>query len=414
MNIQIYIHYKERQGKMKKIIFTASLLAVATMALSGCGDKQPDCNSEEFSNAVVEQVGGSFFTQYNNPAYQFIDYKFTDKQDYIKRNHIELRNIKEISADEKSQTKVCSFDISMQPVGPTSVRGEIKNQSLTVSINNEGKQVPIMPSDYGYGMLRSMKRVELNKPSKEQTEEIEKYNKKMEAEKKEKEAFKAKILSVPLDKYQFISSEDMTLLYLSRAEKMDDKEMLNLVSAAYYNEHDEFAKRDLEKTLIPELYAKLRKYKEVKYIKFISSYAGVNRMQTTFTPISGKKVLDIRDGSAFPDKYDFNKQQYSLIMGGCPTANLFKAFIRNSQNIRLVMHKDESLASCVFKPKDETEARAWNDVFKKEQYSLKHDNYATIYVALKDKLNDNNRLDGTLVRVDVDYNTDTPLHLKAE
>lgn len=394
---------------MKKRVFTASLLAVATMTLAGCGDKQPDCNSEEFTNAVIEQVGGSLFSQYNDP-----DYKFTDKQDFIKRNHIELRNIKEVSADEKSQTKMCSFNISMQPVGPTSVRGEVKNQSLTVSIDNQGKQVPIMPSNYGYGMLRSMERVELNKPSKEQAEEIEKYKKKIEAEKKQKEAFKAQILSVPLDKYQFISSDDMTLLYLSRVEKMDDKQMLNLVSAAYYNEHDEFAKRDLEKALIPELYEKLKKYKEVKYIKYISSFAGANRMHTTFNTISGNKVLDILDGSAFPAEYDFNKQQYSLLMSGCPTGNTSNAIIRNSQNIKLEMKQDETLASCVFKPKDEAEARAWNDVFKKERFSFKHDNYATIYVALKDKLNDNNRLDGTLVRVDVDYNTDTPLHLKAE
>lgn len=392
---------------MKKTLLAASLIALASTALVGCGDKQPDCNSDAFSKSIVDQIGENLFSTNNDPQY-----KFTDKDDFIKRNHIELRNIKETSADDKNHTKVCSFDISIQPLAPMTSRFEVKNQSVAVSIDKDGKEVASTRSNYGYGMMDTMERVEMGKPSKEQQEAIDALKKQQEEQKNKDEAIKKEVTSVSLDQYKFISDEDLTWLYLARAENKSDKDMLSLTSAAYYNEQDEFKKKDIEKAEIPAMHEKLNNYKKIKYIKFVSVIGG--KLNVKLDTLSGGPVMNNFLVGTMPSKYDFDKQVYPLTMNGCPTGMSSNGIAVNNQNVKVEWEKETALASCVIKPKDEAQAREWNEVFKAEEFVSGHDNYATIYLALKDGLNQHGLLDATLVRVDVNYNGAHPLKLQSE
>lgn len=392
---------------MKKKLLAASLLVLSTATLVGCGDKQPDCNSETFSKSIVDQIGENLFSTYSDP-----NVKFTDKNDFIKRNHIELRNIKETSASEKNHTKICSFDISIQPLAITTSRYEVKKQSVALTLDHDGKEVVSTRSNYGYGMMDSMERVEMGKPSQEQQEAINTFKKQEEEKKSKAEDFKKQVNAIPIEQYQFISNQDLTWLYLARSVKKDDKEILSLVNSKYYNETDDFKKKDIERTEIPAMHDKLDSYKKIKYIKFVSAMGA--RLNINLSTISGGPVMNYFSPGAMPSKYDFDKQEYPLTMGGCPTGVVSNGIAVNDQNVKVEWLTDTAIASCIFKPKDETQAREWNDLFKAEEYIPNHDNYAVIYLALNDELNNDKLLQGTLVRVDVNYGGDHPLKLQSQ
>ncbi|MCY7168901.1 hypothetical protein MK528_11115, partial [Streptococcus gordonii] len=75
---------------------------------------------------------------------------------------------------------------------------------------------------------------------------------------------------------------------------------------------------------------------------------------------------------------------------------------------------DTAVTNCQLKPKDEAQAREWNDIFKAEQYAFRHENYAVISLALNDELTEDGLLGATLVRVEVNYNGDKPLKLTTQ
>lgn len=395
---------------MNKKLIAASLVGLASTVLVGCGDKQPDCNSETFSKSIIDQVGTNLFSSINNTEYSA--YKFTDKDDFIKRNHLELRNIKETSADEKNRSKVCSFDISIQPAVPMTSRFELKNQSVAVTIDKDDQEVISTQSNYGYGMMDAMERVETGKPTKEQQEAIDTLKKQEEEKKKQEEDLKKQIGSLSADQYKFISNQDLTWLYISRLEKKNDKEILSLTNANYYNENDEFKKRDIEKAEIPALHQKIEDYKKVKYIKFVSVMGG--ELSLKLETISGDPVMNSFNAGSMPSKYDFEKNAYPLTMNGCPAGITASGIARNNQNVHVEWYKESALTSCTLKPKDETQAREWNDIFKAEYLKPGHNNYSTIYLALKDKLGDQGNLEAILTRVDVNYNGEHPLNLQSE
>lgn len=391
---------------MQKKLLAVSLLAFSSAALVGCGDKQPDCGSDTLSKTVTEKVGEELLSNMRNS-----DLKFADVADLVKQNHIELRNMREISADEKNQTKTCAFSVSVQPVDGGSARYEAKDMSATIAIDSEGKEVVSTHPSIGYAVVKKMERVEVNNPSDEQKAYLEARKKKEQEKKEKEEQFKKQVLAVPADQYKFISSEDLTWLYLARNSKLDDKAMLNMVSAKYYNESDEFAKKDIEKSEIPAMKAKLQEYKALKYIKFVSSQS---QLKTTFDTVSGAPVLNVFVPGAMPEKYDFDKQLYPLTIGGCDKDGLTNYFVGNNQNVKVEWLADTAVTNCQLKPKDEAQAREWNDIFKAEQYAFRHENYAVISLALNDELTEDGLLGATLVRVEVNYNGDKPLKLTTQ
>ncbi|MEG1212089.1 MAG: hypothetical protein RSE29_13300 [Leclercia sp.] len=387
---------------MKKQILATTLITLVSAALVGCGDKQPDCASEAFSNAIIDRVGENSFLNYRDS-----DIKFSDKDDFIARNHIELRNIKEVSANEKAQMKTCSFDISIQPVGPLTSRFESKNHQASVVIDNNGKEAISAASNLGHSLMEDAELVERGKPTKEQQEALVAF-KKQEGEKEKKAAdFKNQVLAVPAAEFKFISEPDLTWLYLARAENIDNKEMLKLVDAQYYNEQDEFKKRDMEKTAIPAMLDKMKEYKQVKYIKLVSPQG---TFKDKFTTISGDPVMERFLPGVFPEKYNFEKQVYPLGLDGCPDVPSIRNNLANMQSVMMEWDTKSSLTTCEIKPKDEDEARAWNEIFQAERYQSSHNNYGVVYFALNDEL-ESGHLQATLVRADVNYNGEHPLKL---
>ena len=391
---------------MKKKILATTLLTLVSAVLVGCGDKQPECTSEAFSKAIVDRVGDNLFRNYNDT-----DVKFKDKDDLIARNHIELRNVKEVSADEKAQSKVCSCDISIQPVGPLTTRFESRNHQASVLIDNNGKEVISAASNLGHSLMEDPDIAERGKPSKEQQEALDAYKKQKEEQEKKAADFKKQVLAVPAEDYKFISDEDFTWLYLARAKNIDNKEMLNLVDAKYYNEQDEFKKRDIEKTAIPAMLDKLEEYKKIKYIKFISAERDPKGQ---FPTVSGGPVMVKLLPGIFPEKYNFEKQVYTLTLDGCPDVPSIKNLMVNTQNVMMAWDTEASLTTCQIKPKDEAEARAWNDIFQTEKSQYGHNNYGVVYFALNDELDDSGHLKSVLIRADVNYNGEQPLKLTTQ
>lgn len=391
---------------MKRRILLPSVMVLLSSALAGCGDKQPDCNSESFSKSVIDLIGDNLFRSYDET-----DVKFSDKEDFIRRNHLELRNIKETSADEKNQTKICNFDVSIQPVAPVTYRLELKNQSATAAIDSNGKEVISAATNLGYGMLDDAERVERGNPSKEQQEALDALKKQEKARQDKTDALKKEVLNFPAEKYQFVSEKDLTWLFLARVKNLDPKEMLNLVDGEYYNEQDEFKKRDMEKVAIPAMMEKIEQYKRIKFIKLVSASSKLDMKLDT---ISGAPVLETFVPGSFPDKYDFEKQVFRLSLGGCPETGDGGFSLTTRQNIKIRWDSETSLSSCTLKPKDETEARAWNEIFQEEQYQSGHNNYVALYLALNDNLDSSGSLDAILVRADVNYNGRQPLRLTTQ
>ncbi|MCZ3384991.1 hypothetical protein O3S68_22215 [Kosakonia sp. SOY2] len=398
---------------MNNKVILPSVLFLITTLLVGCGDKQPDCGSSSFSKLVLDLVGGNAFSYYKSHSddYGIDAIKFSDKDDYIQRNHIELRNIRESSSNEKNQQKTCNFDISIQPAGPITNRLELKNQTAVVSIDNEGKEVISAASNLGYSILNDAESVERGHPSKEQQEALDTLKKKEAEQQKKTQQLKNEVLMTPAEGYHFISEKDLTWLFISRAKNLTQKEMLNLTNAQYYNEQDDFKKRDIEKTAIPAMMEKVEQYKNIKFIKFITAQGQTEISQAT---ISGDPVLDMFLPGSFPEKYDFDKNVFPLTFAGCPQQNSGGYTYTSRQNISINWDAETSLSSCMLKPKDEGEARSWNEIFQQEKDEMRHNNYVVHYFALNDELDSSGRLQAMLVRSEVNYNGAHPLKLTTE
>lgn len=81
--------------------------------------------------------------------------------------------------------------------------------------------------------------------------------------------------SVPLDKYALfrLNDEDRhfaRLFYAIKGVPASDEEVLNVLSADYYNERDGFKKQEIKSQIIPRITAELEQYKNMRYVAFES------------------------------------------------------------------------------------------------------------------------------------------------
>lgn len=105
-------------------------------------------------------------------------------------------------------------------------------------------------------------------------------------------------LSTPLEKYVLLPMEDqqrdLVYLYAALGGKFPrgDTELLEMVSAKYYNERDAFKKKEIEALEKPRVQEEIDRHKDIRYIAFSISDAQHERYQLS--------------------AYDFDKKGFSL------------------------------------------------------------------------------------------------------